>query len=170
MTLLNRALISKQHRRRIADIQIVFWITTPRHLFCLHIFLSSITLLEIRAPASKMRFFIPTQSLLLLACIKEAFASPIIKEQRPLLSGSSEDPYTPSYHDQYDHKVDSVGDDLDPLPYRNGDGASILGPQNKDRTRQNPDLMRPPTTDHGDMKNMRWSYADSHVRIEVRIV
>jgi hypothetical protein len=117
-----------------------------------------------------MRFFVPAQSLLLLASIQGAFTSPIIKEQRPLLSGSSEDPYTPSYRDQYDHKVDSVGDDLDPLPYRNGYGASILGPQNKDRTRQNPDLMRPPSTDHGDMKNMRWSYADSHVRIEVRIV
>jgi len=49
---------------------------------------------------------------------------------------------------------------------RNGNGASILGPRNKDRERQNPDLMRPPSTDHGDMKNMRWSFADSHVRIE----
>ncbi|KAE9977998.1 hypothetical protein BLS_000995 [Venturia inaequalis] len=88
------------------------------------------------------------------------------KELRPRSSEGPEDPYTPTYHDQYDHKVDSVGEHLDPLPYRNGHGANILGPQNKERTRQNPDLMRPPTTDHGDMKNMRWSYADSHMRIE----
>lgn len=117
-----------------------------------------------------MRLSVPARSCLLLASICSTFASPVKKEQRPLLSEWSKDPYTPAYYDRYDHKVDSVGDNLDPLPYRNGDGASILGPQNKDRTRQNPDLMRPPTTDHGDMKNMRWSYADSHVRIEVREV
>jgi hypothetical protein len=76
-------------------------------------------------------------------------------------------PYSPSYHDPYDRKVDSIGDQLDPIPYRNGKGATIMGPQNRDRTRQNPDLMRPPSVDHGDLKNMRWSFADSHVRIEV---
>jgi hypothetical protein len=117
-----------------------------------------------------MRFVNTAKSLLLLASIKATFASPVIKEQRPVLSKALENPYTPSYQDRYDHKIDSVGNGLNPLPYRNGEGASILGPQNKDRTRQNPDLMRPPTTDHGDMKNMRWSYADSHVRIEVRII
>ena len=26
--------------------------------------------------------------------------------------------------------------------------------------------MRPPSTDHGMMENMRWSFADSHTRIE----
>ncbi|KAM0328741.1 hypothetical protein ACHAQA_005154 [Verticillium albo-atrum] len=75
-------------------------------------------------------------------------------------------PYTPGYKDPYDRAVDSVGDDLDPLPYRNGLGASVLGPWNKDRSRQNPDLVRPPSTDHGALKNMRWSFADSHIRIE----
>jgi hypothetical protein len=43
----------------------------------------------------------------------------------------------------------------------------VEGPRNKDRERQNPDLVRPPSTDHGSMENMRWSFADSHVRIEV---
>ncbi|TLD37732.1 oxalate decarboxylase [Venturia nashicola] len=113
-----------------------------------------------------MRFSTSSAAFLFLASLNPTFASPVVKELRPFLSERSEDPYTPAYHDPYDHKVDSVGEHLDPLPYRNGDGASILGPQNKDRTRQNPDLMRPPTTDHGDMQNMRWSYADSHVRIE----
>jgi hypothetical protein len=55
---------------------------------------------------------------------------------------------------------------LHPLPFRNGDGATIIGPRNKDRERQNPDLVRPPSTDHGNMANMRWSFADSHIRIE----
>lgn len=49
---------------------------------------------------------------------------------------------------------------------RNGLGTDMLGPRNRDRERQDPDLMRPPSTDHGTLKNMRWSFADSHIRIE----
>ncbi|KAI0098614.1 oxalate decarboxylase oxdC [Nemania sp. FL0031] len=75
-------------------------------------------------------------------------------------------PYNPDFRDPLDRPVDSVGEKLDPLPYRNGLGASVLGPWNWERSRQSPDLVRPPSTDHGDMKNMRWSFADSHVRIE----
>lgn len=41
-----------------------------------------------------------------------------------------------------------------------------MGPRNRDRERQNPDIVRPPSTDHGSMQNMRWSFADSHIRIE----
>jgi quercetin dioxygenase-like cupin family protein len=79
---------------------------------------------------------------------------------------SNEPPFTPGNRDSYDTKVDSVGKNLHPLPWRNGDGATIQGPRNKDRERQNPDMIRPPSTDHGNMPNMRWSFADSHVRIE----
>ncbi|OIW26994.1 oxalate decarboxylase family bicupin [Coniochaeta ligniaria NRRL 30616] len=75
-------------------------------------------------------------------------------------------PYTPGHRDPYDGAVDSVGRDVDPLPWRNGDGASVLGPWNKERAKQSPDLVRPPSTDHGAMKNMRWSFVDSHIRIE----
>ena len=52
------------------------------------------------------------------------------------------------------------------ITQRNGDGADMLGPRNRGRERQNPDLVRPPSTDHGNMPNMRWSFADSHIRIE----
>lgn len=76
-------------------------------------------------------------------------------------------PFSPGHRDPYDHKVDSVGDDRHPLPFRNGDGTTVMGPRNRDRERQNPDLVRPPSTDHGNMPNMRWSFADSHIRIEV---
>ena len=41
-----------------------------------------------------------------------------------------------------------------------------MGPRNRARERQNPDLIRPPSTDHGAIPNMRWSFADSHIRIE----
>lgn len=76
-------------------------------------------------------------------------------------------PYTPDHKDPYDHYVDAIGKDLDPLPWRNGDGASVLGPWNKDRAKQSPDLVRPPSTDHGNLPSMRWSFTDSHIRIEV---
>ena len=52
-------------------------------------------------------------------------------------------------------------------PWRNGLGASVLGPYNRDRSRQSPDMIRPPSTDHGNVANMRWSFTDSHTRIEV---
>ena len=84
------------------------------------------------------------------------------------ISGGKHLPFTPGHRDPYDHPVDSVGDEIDPLPWRNGNGASVLGPWNRERSRQSPDLVRPPSTDHGNMANMRWSFADSHMRIEVR--
>lgn len=37
----------------------------------------------------------------------------------------------------------------DPQPERGSLGASILGPQNIDIDRQNPDILAPPTTDSG---------------------
>jgi oxalate decarboxylase len=43
-------------------------------------------------------------------------------------------------------------------------GASILGPRNADREAQNPDILRPPATDHGSMPNLRFSFADAHVK------
>lgn len=76
-------------------------------------------------------------------------------------------PYTPDHRDPYDRAVDSIGKDVDPLPWRNGHGASVLGPWNRGRAKQAPDLVRPPSTDHGAMLNMRWSFVDSHIRIEV---
>jgi hypothetical protein len=85
-------------------------------------------------------------------------------DKRPRPNG----PYKPGFRDPLDKAIDSIGEDLDPLPYRNGLGASVLGPWNVERSRQSPDLVRPPSTDHGNMKNLRWSFADSHVRIEVR--
>ncbi|KAH6884940.1 oxalate decarboxylase oxdC [Thelonectria olida] len=82
------------------------------------------------------------------------------------VTGGGKLPFTPGHKDPYDHPVDSIGDELDPLPWRNGLGGSVLGPWNKERSRQNPDLVRPPSTDRGNLANMRWSFADSHIRIE----
>ena len=86
------------------------------------------------------------------------------KYPAPKIKGT---PYTPEHRDPYDRAVDPISEDLDPLPWRNGKGASVLGPWNWERSRQDPDLVRPPSTDHGSLPSMRWSFADSHIRIEV---
>lgn len=114
-----------------------------------------------------------------LALVNTALAVPVEDSPRQYLAAGlpvpekfttrakNNEPYVPGFKDPLDKAVDSVGKDLDPLPYRNGDGTSVLGPWNPERSRQNPDLVRPPSTDHGNMDNLRWSFADSHIRIEV---
>ena len=84
------------------------------------------------------------------------------------MGGGDNLPYTKGHRDPNDEAVDTVGRGIQPLPIRNGQGADILGPRNLDRERQDPDMLRPPTTDHGTMSNLKWSFADSHTRIEVR--
>lgn len=117
-------------------------------------------------------------SLFLIALSEVGLAVPVQDSPRQrLLDGhglpakyrktNTASPYTPGNKDPLDKAIDAVGDQLDPLPWRNGLGASVLGPWNRDRSRQSPDLVRPPSTDSGNMKNMRWSFADSHIRIEV---
>jgi oxalate decarboxylase len=51
-------------------------------------------------------------------------------------------------------------------PVRPGEGATILGPRNPLREAGDRDLVRPPATDKGSLPNLRWSFADSHNRIE----
>jgi len=111
-------------------------------------------------------------SQLCISClvIGQCLAVPISDtNQHPLQETPSarHGPFTRKHRDYYDHKVDAGGEGLHPLPWRNGEGASMMGPRNKAREQQNPDMVRPPNTDHGDMANLRWSFADSHIRIEV---
>ncbi|KAL2002884.1 hypothetical protein VTN02DRAFT_5670 [Thermoascus thermophilus] len=65
-----------------------------------------------------------------------------------------------------DAKIDPYGTGIRPEPYRNGNGASILGPRNLDREKQDPDMIRPPSTDSGHLPNLKWSFADSHMKIQ----
>lgn len=53
-----------------------------------------------------------------------------------------------------------------PEPIRGKEGADIIGPKNNARELQNPDTLVPPTTDEGLMPNLKWSFADSHMRLE----
>jgi len=59
-----------------------------------------------------------------------------------------------------------TGDSI-PQPQRQpGRGGSDPGPRNLARDRQNPDMLNPPSTDHGTLPNLRFSFSDAHVRQE----
>ena len=53
-----------------------------------------------------------------------------------------------------------------PQPRRPGAGGTDPGPRNLSRDQQNPDIIVPPATDHGTLPNLRFSFSDSHVRME----
>jgi oxalate decarboxylase len=53
-----------------------------------------------------------------------------------------------------------------PQPRRPGHGGTDPGPRNVLRDEQNPDLLVPPATDHGTLPNLRFSFADAHMRLE----
>ena len=53
-----------------------------------------------------------------------------------------------------------------PQPQRPGHGGTDPGPRNLLRDRQNPDLLVPPSTDHGTLPDLRFSFSDSHMRLE----
>jgi oxalate decarboxylase len=53
-----------------------------------------------------------------------------------------------------------------PQPQRPGHGGTDPGPRNLARDRQNPNLLVPPPTDNGTLPNLRFSFADAHMRLE----
>ena len=52
-----------------------------------------------------------------------------------------------------------------PNPIEGNKGATILGPRDPDREAENPDFLTPPATDHGSIPNLRFSFADTHMKI-----
>jgi oxalate decarboxylase len=63
--------------------------------------------------------------------------------------------------------AEAQGPNQIPQPSRApGVGGTDPGPRNVTRDRQNPDILNPPSTDHGTLPNLRFSFADSHVRQE----
>jgi oxalate decarboxylase len=51
-------------------------------------------------------------------------------------------------------------------PQRPGHGGTDPGPRNLLKDEQNPDLLVPPSTDHGTLPNLRFSFSDAHMRLE----
>jgi oxalate decarboxylase len=52
-----------------------------------------------------------------------------------------------------------------PEPVRGNQGAPILGPSNPSRQAQARDRLQPPVTDSGTLPTLRWSFADSHIKM-----
>ncbi len=52
-----------------------------------------------------------------------------------------------------------------PKPVEGNRGAPILGPRNPPREAQNPDILQPPSTDHGALPNLRFAFSDAHVKM-----
>jgi oxalate decarboxylase len=50
-------------------------------------------------------------------------------------------------------------------PISGNRGASIIGPRSPSREAENRDVLVPPSTDHGTLGNLRWSFADSHMHL-----
>ncbi|WP_339231374.1 oxalate decarboxylase [Bacillus sp. FSL M8-0071] len=53
-----------------------------------------------------------------------------------------------------------------PQPIRGDKGATVKISRNIERDRQNPDMLVPPETDHGTVSNMKFSFSDTHNRLE----
>lgn len=49
---------------------------------------------------------------------------------------------------------------------RGTEGASIIGQHNLSREVEEPNTLHPPKTDHGTIPNLKWSFTDSHMRLE----
>ncbi|MFN8589944.1 MAG: oxalate decarboxylase family bicupin [Thermomicrobiales bacterium] len=61
---------------------------------------------------------------------------------------------------------DGTAADAMPEPREGDRGGIEKGPRDVIRERENPDLMTPPRTDSGTMPNLRFSFADAHMRLE----
>ena len=62
--------------------------------------------------------------------------------------------------------ADAQSDNTDPQPRRPGVGGTDPGPRDVVRDSQNPNILVPPSTDHGTLPNLRFSFADAHMRLE----
>lgn len=57
-------------------------------------------------------------------------------------------------------------ENLNPVRQSDGKGWIDNGPRNIMRDRENPDILVPPSTDHGTVPNLRFSFSDAHQRLE----
>jgi len=62
-------------------------------------------------------------------------------------------------------KSENTNNDDGPFPIRGTDGATIMGPRNRELERQNPNQLAPPRTDRGTVPNLKFSYATAHNRL-----
>ena len=68
-----------------------------------------------------------------------------------LVSAASPSPTVPLATDSPNAPAFHAGADIQPEPIRGKLGSTIIGPQNVEIDRQNPDFLAPPTTDNGEV-------------------
>lgn len=72
-----------------------------------------------------------------------------------------------NFEKRMQEKLDELKSSSSPEPIRSdGAGALDLGPRNKERDKQNPDIIVPPATDFGLVPNLRFSMADAHMTLK----
>jgi oxalate decarboxylase len=59
----------------------------------------------------------------------------------------------------------AAAQDRNSNPIEGNKGGTILGPRDPSRAAENPDLLTPPATDHGSIPNLRFSFADTHMKM-----
>jgi len=59
----------------------------------------------------------------------------------------------------------AIAQDRSSEPIKGNRGGTILGPRNAPREAENPDALQPPSTDHGALPNLRFSFADAHMKM-----
>lgn len=84
------------------------------------------------------------------------------------ISSTAAAPASPPTSDpnQANPQLWNLNSKMTPEPIRSPFGATILGPQNVPVALQNADSLALPTTDSGQVPNMKWSFSLSHNRLE----
>jgi oxalate decarboxylase len=59
----------------------------------------------------------------------------------------------------------ALAQDKTPEPIVGKAGGTVLGPRNPELEKQNPDFLQPPDTDHGAVPNLRFSFAQTHMKM-----
>ncbi|GAB6991053.1 oxalate decarboxylase family bicupin [Paenibacillus pini] len=62
--------------------------------------------------------------------------------------------------------MNNTNQKTNPQPIKWDKGGEIWGARNVPRDLQSPDILVPPDTDHGTMPNLKYAFADSHMRVE----
>ncbi|KAI0661642.1 oxalate decarboxylase [Cubamyces menziesii] len=84
----------------------------------------------------------------------------------PGLAAAYPSPTVPYASDDPNDELWNAHSDITPEAQRGRLGGTVLGPQNAPLELQNPSLLAPPTTDHGDVPNAKWPFSLSHNRLQ----
>ncbi|EJF64520.1 oxalate decarboxylase [Dichomitus squalens LYAD-421 SS1] len=114
----------------------------------------------LRSTSSKLsRKLLP--ALLLSFALAPTYGSPT-----PASQASEPAPTVPYASENPNLELWSASSSIIPEAIRDSLGATVLGAQNIPLELQNPDLLAPPTTDHGDVPNAKWPFDLSHNRLQ----